>query len=190
MCALHEGRVSGKGQVVDAAMVDGVTSLLTVFHGFRQAGKLTPERVTNVLDGGAPYYTTYETRDGKYVAVAAIEPRFYAILIEHLGLDVAALPPQDDCSRWPELRAAMPSASDSGRAKNGSSSSMAATPVFRRLSRSRRLGTTGTMHRAVFVNFEDLEYPAPAPRPRTPGRLRRAPAFAGRDTVEALQDWG
>ena len=107
MCALHEGRVSGKGQVVDAAMVDGVTSLLTVFHGFRQAGKLTPERGTNVLDGGAPYYTKYETRDGKYVAVGAIEPRFYAILIEHLGLDVAALPPQDDRSRWPELRAAI-----------------------------------------------------------------------------------
>ena len=94
--ALVEARGSGRGQVVDAAMVDGVTSLLTVFHAFRQGGTLVGERGSNGLDGGAPYYTTYKTHDQRYVAVGAIEPRFYAVLIEKLGLDARNLPQQSD----------------------------------------------------------------------------------------------
>jgi alpha-methylacyl-CoA racemase len=192
MCALHEARSSGKGQVVDAAMVDGVTSLLTVFHGFRQAGKLDPRRGMNVLDGGAPYYTTYETQDGKYVAVAAIEARFYAILIERLGLDAAALPSQHDRSRWPELRAVFAERFQQQTREewvvvfDGSDACFSPVIAFEEMGHQPH-----NRSRHLLVDFEGLEHPAPAPRlSRTPGQLRRAPVFAGRDTVEALQDWG
>ena len=192
MCALHEASVSGKGQVVDAAMVDGVTSLLTVFHGLRQAGKLDPRRGMNALDGGAPYYTTYETRDGKYVAVGAIEPRFYAILIERLGLDAAALPSQDDRLRWPELRAAFAKRFQQQTRDewvtvfNGSDACL--SPV---ISIEEAGCQPHNASRRVLVNFGGIEHPAPAPRlSRTPGQLRRAPVSVGGDTIEALQDWG
>ncbi len=192
MCALHESRVSGIGQVVDAAMVDGVTSLLTVFHGFRQAGKLDPERGTNVLDGGAPYYTTYETRDRRYVAVAAIEPRFYAMLIERLGLDAAALPSQNDRSRWSELRSFI---GDRVRQRTREEwvaifkeSDACFSPV---ISLEEAGDQAHNASRHLLMKFEGLEHPAPAPRlSRTPGKLRRPPPSAGSDTIEALQAWG
>ncbi len=101
--ALVEARRSGRGQVVDAAMVDGVTSLLTVFHAFRQGGALVAARGSNGLDGGAPYYTTYMTRDQRYVAVGAIEPRFFSVLIAKLGLEAQDLPAQGACTRWGEI---------------------------------------------------------------------------------------
>jgi alpha-methylacyl-CoA racemase len=192
MCALHEARVSGKGQIVDAAMVDGVTSLLTVFHGFRQAGKLDPRRGMNVLDGGAPYYTTYETQDGKYVAVGAIEPRFYGILVERLGLDAAALPSQDDRLHWPELRAVFTKRFQEQTLEEWVAVFNGSDACFSPVIAIEEAGyQPHNASRCLFVNFEGLEHPVPTPRlSRTPGRLRRAPVFAGKDTVEALQDWG
>jgi alpha-methylacyl-CoA racemase len=105
LLALIEREKSGKGQVVDAAMVDGATHLLTYFFGLLAHGLMTPDIGTNMLDGGAPYYQTYETADGKFMAVGAIEARFYELFIEGLGLDPSSLPPQNDQARWPELRA-------------------------------------------------------------------------------------
>ena len=92
VCALYEARGSGRGQVVDAAMIDGVASLLTVFHRLRQAGEGLAPRGQNVLDGGAPWYTTYETKDGLWMAVGAIEQRFYGAFLKGLGLEPGILP--------------------------------------------------------------------------------------------------
>jgi alpha-methylacyl-CoA racemase len=103
VCALLEARRSGRGQVVDAAMVDGVMSLLAPFYSMHALGMHTDELGSNLFDGGAPFYRVYETRDGKYLSVAPIEPHFYAVLLERIGLDAAALPDQNDRSRWPEL---------------------------------------------------------------------------------------
>ena len=104
VCALLEARTSGKGQVVDAAMIDGVVSLLTPFYAMHSLGMHTDEIGTNLFDGGAPFYAIYETSDRKYVSIAPIEPHFYALLIEKLDLDPKSLPDQNDREHWPELR--------------------------------------------------------------------------------------
>jgi alpha-methylacyl-CoA racemase len=105
LAALWERQSSGRGQVVDAAMVDGSSVLIQMMWQMRSSGMWTDVRGTNMLDGGAPYYDTYECADGRYVAVGAIEPQFYAAMLAGLGLDAADLPPQNDTARWPELRA-------------------------------------------------------------------------------------
>jgi alpha-methylacyl-CoA racemase len=103
LAALHERAVSGRGQVVDAAMVDGAASLMTMVYGMHAEGLWQDRREANLLDGGAPFYDTYECADGKHVAVGALEPQFYAELMTVTGLDFA----QWDVARWPELRAAL-----------------------------------------------------------------------------------
>ena len=104
LSALLERQSSGRGQVVDAAMVDGASLLGQMMWAFRASGRWSDERGVNFLDSGAPFYDVYETSDGKYMAVGAIEPQFYAQLLAGLGLDAAALPGQGDISRWPEIR--------------------------------------------------------------------------------------
>lgn len=96
LAALWERQSSGKGQVVDAAMVDGSSVLIQMMWAMRATGMWTDTRGANMLDGGAPYYDTYECADGRYVAVGAIEPQFYAAMLAGLGLDAAELPPQND----------------------------------------------------------------------------------------------
>lgn len=98
--ALWERQTSGRGQVVDAAMVDGSSVLAQMMWSMRSLGVWNDARGVNLLDGGAPYYDTYETADGKHVAVGAIEPQFYAQLVAGLGLDSAGLPAQNDVARW------------------------------------------------------------------------------------------
>ena len=105
LCALLERVRSGQGQVVDAAMVDGAAALMTIFHGAEQSGFWSDERGHNMLDSGAPFYDAYETKDGRYVAIGAIEPQFYAKLLELTGLSGEALPGQMDRSQWPALKA-------------------------------------------------------------------------------------
>jgi alpha-methylacyl-CoA racemase len=104
VCALLEAQRSGRGQVVDAAMVDGVASIFSVFYGMSRSGMHTDEIGTNLFDGGAPFYAVYETADGKYVSLAPIEPHFYAQLLEQLGLAGEDLPAQYDRSHWPALK--------------------------------------------------------------------------------------
>ncbi|MGW0022225.1 CaiB/BaiF CoA transferase family protein [Rhodococcus sp. NPDC003382] len=104
LSALVERQTSGKGQVVDAAMVDGALALSHMMWAFRGRGVWSDERGTNLLDTGAPFYDVYETSDGKYMAVGAIEPQFYALLLQGLGLDAANLPQQLDRSAWPEMK--------------------------------------------------------------------------------------
>jgi alpha-methylacyl-CoA racemase len=104
VCALFEARHSGRGQVIDAAMTDGVLSLMGIFFPMTRSGMHSERMGENLFDGGAPFYNVYETRDGKYVSVAPIEPHFCQLLLDKLGLSAADLPAQYDRARWPELR--------------------------------------------------------------------------------------
>jgi alpha-methylacyl-CoA racemase len=192
LCALFEARSSNTGQVVDAAMVDGVTSLMTVVHALRQMGQLTPERGSNVLDGGAPYYTTYLARDGHYVAVGAIEPVFYAALLERLDLDPENMPRQNDRSRWPELRARIAerflSRTREEWIAHFDGSDACFSPV---LSVEEVANHPHNMARGVLTEFGGVVHPRPAPRlSRTPGAILRGAPRRAEHTETALRDWG
>lgn len=104
LAALVEAQRSGKGQVVDTAMTDGATSLMTMFYGFTASGMWKEEKASNMLDGGAHFYDTYETKDGKYISIGSIEPQFYAILREKAGLTEDIWSQQMDQSKWPEMK--------------------------------------------------------------------------------------
>src|SRR5215831_9984006 len=105
VCGILDAKRSGRGQVVDAAMVDGAASLMTAFHGLVAAGMATHERGTNHLDTGAHFYNVYECADGRWISIAPIEGKFYAQLLRRLDIDPAALPPQMDRTQWPEAQA-------------------------------------------------------------------------------------
>ena len=105
VCALLQAQRTGEGQVVDVAMVDGVASLASVFYSMAASGMHVPERGANLFDGGAPFYAVYECSDGRWLSVAPMEPHFYALLLDGLGLADEDLPEQYDRERWPELRA-------------------------------------------------------------------------------------
>jgi alpha-methylacyl-CoA racemase len=104
VCALLEAERTGQGQVIDSAMLDGVMSIYSPFYGMAASGMHTEQIGTNLFDGGAPFYSVYETSDGQYVSVAPIEPHFYAQLLDAVGLSAADLPAQYDQSHWPEVK--------------------------------------------------------------------------------------
>jgi len=191
LSALYERQASGKGQVIDAAMVDGSAVLMEMMWSFRANGMWSDERGTNMLDTGAPYYDTYETADGKYMAVGAIEPQFYADLLKGLGLDGADLPAQNDISRWPELREAFAKAfAAHDRAhwtKVFEGTDACTTPV---LSFAEVLDEPHVVERNTFYDDEGNLQPMPAPRfSRTqPGRPTPPPQ-RGADTEAVLHDW-
>ena len=191
-CALLEASRSGKGQVVDAAMVEGASLLAAMFHGFLKVNQWSETRGANILDSGAPWYDVYETRDGKYVSIGAIEAKFYAELLSRLGLQTEKLPAQYDRGRWPELRAAFARAFKSRTRDEwcalfeGSDACFA--PV---LSFSEARGHAHNAARGSFVAVAGVPQPAPAPRfSRTPGEVRGAPPERGEGGRAALADWG
>jgi alpha-methylacyl-CoA racemase len=189
-CALLHAQKSGQGQVVDAAMVEGASLLAAMFSGFLAAGRWTEERGVNLLDTGAPWYDTYETKDGKHVAIGAIEAKFYEELVQRLGLK--DLPPQNERARWPEMRAAF---AQRFREKTrdewvtvfeGSDACFA--PV---LSFSEARVHPHNVARGGYVTNARVEQPAPAPRfSATPAAVRREPPERGGGGREALADWG
>ncbi|MCC7040297.1 MAG: CoA transferase [Burkholderiales bacterium] len=191
-CALLEARVSGQGQVVDAAMVEGAGLLTTMLWGMRAAGHWRDERGVNALDTGAPWYDSYATRDGKHYAIGAIEPKFYAELVAGLGLDPATLPDPHDRARWPELRARFAAAfatrtRDEWDAQFATRDACAA-PV---LSLAEAARHPHARARKAHIEVAGVVQPAPAPRlSRTPGRVRGAPPERGQGGGEALRDWG
>jgi alpha-methylacyl-CoA racemase len=191
-CALVEAGRSGKGQVVDAAMVDGVASLMTMFFGMRAQGLWTERRGENLLDSGAPWYDVYETADGKWVAIGSIEPKFYAELTRRLGLEGEKLPAQYDRKRWPELRqrfaAAFRSRSRDEWCAAMEGSDVCFAPV---LSLDEVARHPHNAARRTFTEIDGITQPAPAPRfSRTPGAVRRPPPQPGEHTDAALADWG
>ena len=191
-CALLEARSSGRGQVVDAAMVEGASLLTTMFWGMRAAGTWSDERGTNLLDGGAPWYDSYETADGRFVAIGALEPKFYAELLARLGLADEGLPAQYDRAGWPVLRARFAEVFR-GRSReawcavfNGTDACFAPVLDFDEARRDAH-----HVARASFVDVGGVTQPAPAPRfSRTPGAASSPPPERGAGGGEALADWG
>jgi alpha-methylacyl-CoA racemase len=191
LAALWERQTSGKGQVIDAAMIDGSSVLVQMMWGMRAMGMWTDERGTNMLDGGAPYYDTYECADGRYVAVGAIESQFYAAMLAGLGLDPADLPEQNDRSRWPELRArfteVFASRDRDHWAKVFADSDACVTPVlaFGEVETEPHITQRNTFYRA-----RGGLQPLPAPRfSRTAPGEPRPPGQPGADTEAVLNDW-
>jgi len=192
MCALLEARQSGQGQVVDAAMVEGASLLTTMFWGMQAAQRWTDERGTNVLDSGAPWYDTYATRDGKHVAVGAIEPKFYAELLRKLGVDGEALQDQNDRAGWPVLRArfaaVLATRTQDEWSRLFESADACVSPV---LSFAEAAVHPHAVARRGHVAIGGVQQPAPAPRlSRTPGAVRGPAPERGAQGREALVDWG
>jgi alpha-methylacyl-CoA racemase len=191
-CALCERHSSGRGQVIDTAMSEGAASLMSIFYGRMAAGLWHDKRGVNILDGGAPWYNVYETADGKYVAVGAIEGRFYAELMQRLGLDTPSLPDQYDRTRWPELRANLArifqqkTRDEWCEALAGHDVCIA--PV---LSIAEAPSHPHNRARGAFFECDGVIQPGPAPRfSRTPGRVERGAPRRGEGGAAALADWG
>jgi len=191
VCALLEARASGQGQVVDAAMVEGAALQLGTVLTARAAGHFSGERGTNLIDSGAPFYEVYETADGGYVAVGAIEPQFYAQLCKGADLDPARFGGQMDSAHWAALKTEL-----AGIFKSKTRGEWAAifdgtdacvTPV---LSLAEAAAHPHNKARGVYLEDSVLQ-PAPGPRfSRTPGGVRRPPPRPGQHTDEAMAAWG
>jgi alpha-methylacyl-CoA racemase len=191
-CALVEAQRSGKGQVVDAAMVDGASVLAAMFSGMMAGQRWNETRGDNILDTGAPWYDCYETKDGKYVAIGSIETKFYEELLLKLQLNAKDLPPQHDRKGWPALRKVF---GETFRKKSrdewcqvfeGSDACFAPVLTF-----SEARAHPHNVARRTFTQAGKVDQPAPAPRfSRTPGAIRRAPPERGQGGADALRDWG
>jgi alpha-methylacyl-CoA racemase len=195
VCALLVARRTGHGQVVDAAMVDGSALLMLPFFAGRSAGDggafMSTERGTNLLDSGAPFYDAYETADGRWVSVGAIEPQFYAQLLQGLGLRVEDLPPQMERDGWPETKARFAEIfrqrTRDEWAKQFAGTDACVAPV---LDLDEIELDAHNAARDTFVTADGIVQPAPAPRLSvTPGSLRRSPPVAGEHTAEILAEW-
>ena len=192
VCALVERVTSGRGQVVDAAMVDGAAILMTMIHGLRAMGAWNLERGTNLLDTGAPFYDTYECRDGKYISVGSIEPQFYDLLIELTGLEGEELPDQNDQATWPALKDRVAKVFKSKTQEEWcevmEGTDVCFAPV---LSMAEAPEHPHLKYRGTFIEVADITQPAPAPRfSRTPPEISRPPPQPGQHTEEALREWG
>ncbi|WP_369360081.1 CaiB/BaiF CoA transferase family protein [Streptomyces sp. cg2] len=191
LAALQHARTDGgAGQVVDAAIVDGTAHLTAMIHGMLAAGGWQDRRGANLLDGGTPFYGTYETADGGYMAVGALEQRFYAEFIRLLGIE-DEVPGRDDLAAWGELRTAIAARFRTRTRAEWTAvfeaSDACVAPV---LSLREAPGHPHLAARGTFAEHAGLTQPAPAPRfSATPGTLRRPPARPGADTEEVARDW-
>ncbi|OIK24976.1 CaiB/BaiF CoA transferase family protein [Streptomyces malaysiense] len=190
LAALHHARATGTGQVVDAAIVDGTAHLSAMIHGMLSAGAWQDRRGTNLLDGGCPCYGTYETADGGYMAVGALEERFSAEFLRLLGLDDLQ-GARADLTRWPELRAAIAARfRERGREEwtalfADSDACVAPVLSLREAPHHPHLAARGT-----FTDHGGITQPAPAPRfSATPTAVRTGPALPGADTEAVARDW-
>jgi alpha-methylacyl-CoA racemase len=191
LAALVERARSGEGQVVDTAMVDGAASQTAFLHGLLGMGAWTDEREANLLDGAAPFYDTYTCADGRYLAVGAIEPQFFAAFCEGLGIDPAEFPQHDQAS-WPDQKAriaaiiATRTRDDWAAVFDGTDACVA--PV---LSLTEAPTHPHNVAREAFVEVDGRAQPAPTPRfSRTPGAVRRGAPAHGADTDEVLTELG
>jgi len=192
LLALVERSRSGKGQIVDAAMVDGAANLSTLFYGLFGNNLMTLDIGSNMLDSGAPYYEVYETADGKFMAVGAIEGRFYAQLLQGLGIDPSSLPYQNDTARWPEMKDRFAEVFKTKTRDEWTAifegKDACVAPVLELNEVSAHLHN---QERELLVNIDGIPQPAPAPRlSRTPGRAMKAGAPRGSHTREILEELG
>jgi alpha-methylacyl-CoA racemase len=192
VCALLERVSSGRGQVVDAAMVDGAALLTTPFFALRDVGVWSDRRGENLLDSGAPFYDAYETADGRWLAVGAIEPPFYDALLRGLGLDSARLPDQHDRARWPEVKQRIADAIRTRTLDDWlavfADVDACVAPV---LGLAEARDHPHNRARDVFVDVGGVCQPAPAPRlDRTPGGITGLGPEPGQQTDEVLGELG
>lgn len=193
VAALLEAARSGEGQVVDAAMVDGAASLMTMIHAFHRHGLWNDERGANMLDTGAPFYEVYETSDGQWMAVGGIEAQFYAELIRGLGLEGdTSFPSQMSRDQWPAMKARFAEIFKSKTRDEWSAifdgTDACVVPV---LSPWEAHLHPHNVARSTFVEVDGTVQPAPAPRfSRTPSSISKPPSPPGADTVSALVEWG
>lgn len=190
--ALLESGKSGKGQVVDCAMIDGITSLLASYYGSSAAGQWVHQRESNVLDGGAPFYGLYETADGRYISIAAIEPKFFSALCKGLEIDLSDMPEQYDREGWPEMRRRFESVFATRTAAEWESIMKDREACFGQvLSFEEARQHPHMKSRSVVVEFDGIPQPAPAPRfSRTPSAIRGSPSTDGADTDAIMEAWG
>ena len=195
LSALIHARAGGEGQVVDAAITDGVAHLLAMPIGMMQVGSWNSARGSNLLDSGAPFYDVYETSDGRWMSVGGLEPHFYAAM-EHVLIDAVpgfeALPDRYDLAEWPALRKALAEAfrtktqAEWAALFDGTDACVAPVVPIDEAARHPHNAARGT-----YVEHEGLLQPAPAPRfSRTPATLTTPPVRAGTNTAEALAAWG
>jgi alpha-methylacyl-CoA racemase len=192
VCALVERASSGKGQVVDAAMVDGAAALMAIFHGALQSGWWKEERGTNLLDTGAHFYEVYETKDGKYISVGAIEPQFYAELLEKIGLAGEELPRQMNRSQWPAMKQRFEALfkqktrDEWCELLEGSDACFAPVLTMTECQEHPHIRA-----RQTFVEVAGAPQPGPAPRfSRSTVRVQGPPPHPGQHTDEVLADHG
>ncbi|TGG85567.1 CaiB/BaiF CoA transferase family protein [Streptomyces albus] len=192
LAALHHARTpQGAGQVVDAAIVDGTSHLTAMIRGLLAAGGWEDRRAANLLDGGCPFYGTYATSDGGFMAVGALEPKFYAEFVRLLGIEAQA-PPRDDVAGWTELRRLIAD-------RFASRTRAEWTEVFQDtdacvapvLSLTEAPAHPHLAARGTYLEHDGLIQPAPAPRfSATPTRIASGPARPGAHTAEVARDWG
>ena len=192
VCAILEARSSGRGQVVDAAMVDGAAALMTFFHGFRAMGIWNDERGTNMLDTGAHYYDVYECSDGKFVSIGSIEPQFYAELRAKLGLTDDKWDAQNSRREWPdfkqELQAIFKTKTRDEWCEIIEGSDVCFAPV---LTMAEAPAHPHNVARGTFTEVAGIVQPRPAPRfSRTDSTIQSPPPHAGQHTDEVLADFG
>jgi alpha-methylacyl-CoA racemase len=192
VCAILEARESGKGQIIDAAMTDGASVLGSMMYGFAAAGGWTNDRYANTLDGGAHFYDSYETADGKFIALGSIEPQFYALLLEKSGANDPDFEKQHDKALWPELKKKLAAILKSKTRDEwcdimeGTDVCFAPVLTFQEAAKHPH-----NVARNTYIEIEGVSQPAPAPRfSRTSPPTPSAPPKAGQHTEEALSDWG
>jgi alpha-methylacyl-CoA racemase len=192
LAALLEARTSGKGQVVDASIVDGVALLLSSVWGRLAAGSWRDQRGANVLDGGAPYYEVYATLDEKFVSVGAIEPKFYRNLLRVLGLAEADLPPQNAREHWPETKARFAAVFRTRSRDEWEQAFIGVEACFAPvLTLEEAARHPHNVARGTFVHAHGVRQASPAPRfSRTPGAIQGPAPVPGQHTNESLRQWG
>jgi alpha-methylacyl-CoA racemase len=192
LSAILEAKRSGQGQIVDVAMTEGSAYLALGCFGLASAGHWSEERESNIIDGGAPFWRCYETRDGKFVSVGAIEAKFYKVLVQKLGLDPASLPDQLDRESWPEVRERFAQAfrqktrDEWCKVMEGTEACFAPVLTF-----SEAAEHPHNKARNSFVDVDGIMQPGPVPRfSRTPATIKSGPPEFGAQTEEALIAWG
>ena len=197
VCALLEAGRSGQGQVVDAAMVDGSASLMTMVWGFKAMGMWSDDRGTNLLDTATHFYDTYECADGNFVSIGSIEPQFYAELLKHTNLEQVyvdlgePMPTQMDKAKWPEMKAHL-AAIFVTKSRDEWSALLEGTDICFApvLTMDEAAQHPHNVHRKTFVEVAGITQPAPSPRfDRTPGEIQRPPSHPGQHTDEILTEW-
>ncbi|HNI35866.1 MAG TPA: CaiB/BaiF CoA-transferase family protein, partial [Microthrixaceae bacterium] len=192
VCAILSAKLGGEGQVVDAAMVDGSATLMSMIWAFKGMGIWDSEAPgTNLLDTGTHFYDTYECADGRWVSIGSIEPQFYAELLKYTGLEGEDLPSQMDKSQWGALKERL-GAIFKTKTRDEWSEIMEGTDVCFApvLSMDEATRHPHNVERGTFLTLNGIVQPAPAPRfSVTPGEVQRPPAHAGQHTDEILEDW-